>query len=75
MSNAKLFIIEYTLHGTPRSFIIRQEKMDNDEAWHWASCDAGIGRIGRFGLEKVKKTSRPVAEKFGIENVTWRQTS
>ncbi|KTC33920.1 hypothetical protein AO265_17340 [Pseudomonas sp. ABAC61] len=60
------------MHGTPKSFIIRQEKMDNAEAWHWASCDAGVGRIGRFGREQVKKTSRPMAEKFGIQNVTWR---
>ncbi|CAI8940610.1 MULTISPECIES: DUF6555 family protein [Pseudomonas] len=75
MINAKLFVIEYTLHGVPKSFIIRQEKMDNAEAWHWASCDAGVGRIGRFGREKVKKTSKPAAEKFGIENVTWRPTS
>ncbi|AZC17989.1 MULTISPECIES: DUF6555 family protein [Pseudomonas] len=72
MNNAKLFVIEYTLHGAPKSFIIRQEKMDNAEAWHWASCDAGVGRIGRFGREQVKKTSRPTAEKFGIHNVTWR---
>ena len=72
MINAKLFVIEYTLHGVPKSFIIRQEKMDNAEAWHWASCDAGVGRIGRFGREKVKKTSQPTAEKFGIENVSWR---
>lgn len=72
MNNAKLFVIEYTLHGAPKSFIIRQEKMDNAEAWHWASCDAGVGRIGRFGRERVKKTTKPMAEKFGIENVTWR---
>ncbi|MBP5076885.1 hypothetical protein HUS84_23445 [Pseudomonas chlororaphis] len=75
MNNAKLFVIEYSLHGIPKSFIIRSEKMDNAEAWHWASCDAGIGRIGRFGLERVKKTSKPQAEKFGIENVTWRPST
>ncbi|AVO58385.1 DUF6555 family protein [Pseudomonas chlororaphis] len=75
MNNAKLFVIEYSLHGTPKSFIIRSEKMDNAEAWHWASCDAGVGRIGRFGLERVKKTSKPLAEKFGIENVTWRPST
>lgn len=74
MNNAKLFVIEYTLHGVAKSFIIRQEKMDNAEAWHWASCDAGVGRIGRFGREQVKKTTKPLAEKFGIENVTWRPT-
>lgn len=72
MNSAKLFVIEYTLHGTPKSFIIRLEKMDNAEAWHWASCDAGVGRIPRFGREKVQKTSKPMAEKFGVENVKWR---
>ena len=72
MNNAKLFVIEYTLHGAPKSFIIRLDKMDNAEAWHWASCDAGVGRIPRFGREKVQKTSKPMAEKFGVENVKWR---
>ena len=72
MNSAKLFVIDYELHGEHKSFVIRAEVMDNAEAWHWASCDAGVGRIGRFGREKVKKTSKPMAEKFGIENVTWR---
>lgn len=72
MNNAKLFVIDYTLHGDPKSFIIRAEKMDSSEAWHWASCDAGVGRIGRFGREYVKKTSQPSAEKFGINGVSWR---
>ena len=35
-------------------------------------CDAGVGRIPRFGREKVQKTSKPMAEKFGVENVKWR---
>jgi hypothetical protein len=71
--SAKLFVIDYTQHGAAKSFIIRADNMDNAEAWHWASCDAGVGRIGRFGLEKVRKTSKPMAEKFGIEQVVWRQ--
>ena len=75
MNNAKLFVIDYTLHGEAKSFIIRLEKLDTLEAWHWASCDAGVGRIPRFGREKVQKTSKPMAEKFGLENVTWRQTN
>jgi len=73
MNNAKLYVIDYTLHGDAKSFVIRAEKMDSSEAWHWASCDAGVGRIGRFGREQVKKTSKPMAEKFGIEGVNWRQ--
>ncbi|WP_095110719.1 DUF6555 family protein [Pseudomonas sp. Irchel 3E20] len=75
MNNAKLFVIEYRLHGQPKSFIIRQDKMNDAEAWHWASCDAGVGRIGRFGLEKVKKTTPPLARQYGIEDVTWRLSS
>ena len=71
--NAKLYVIDYQLHGAAKTFVIRAEKMDNAEAWHWASCDAGVGRIGRFGRDRVKKTSKPMAEKFGIEQVVWRQ--
>ncbi|MDN7140129.1 hypothetical protein KC131_05685 [Pseudomonas sp. JQ170] len=74
MNDAKLFVIDYQLHGSPKSFIIRAEKMDNAEAWHWASCDAGVGRIGRYGREQVKKISKPLAERYGITGVTWRQT-
>lgn len=74
MNDAKLFVIDYQLHGVPKSFIIRAEKMDNAEAWHWASCDAGVGRIGRFGREKVRKVSKPLAERYGITEVTWRQS-
>jgi hypothetical protein len=73
MNSAKLYVIDYTLHGAPKSFVIRAPAMDNAEAWHWASCDAGVGRIGRFGRDQVKKTSKPTAEKFGIEEVHWRQ--
>ncbi|MFK8328762.1 DUF6555 family protein [Pseudomonas sp. BJa5] len=74
MIDAKLFVIDYHLHGVAKSFIIRAEKMDNAEAWHWASCDAGVGRIGRYGREKVKKVSKPLAERYGITEVTWRQS-
>lgn len=74
MNSAKLFVIDYLLNGTPKSFVIRASHMDNAEAWHWASCDAGVGRIGRFGLEKVKKVSKPTAERYGITEVLWRQS-
>ena len=72
MPNSKLYIIDYALHGEHKSFILRADRMDNAEAWHWASCDAGVGRIGRFGRSEVKKTSKPMAEKYGITGVTWR---
>nr|WP_288376674.1 DUF6555 family protein [uncultured Pseudomonas sp.] len=72
MIDAKLFVIDYALHGQHKSFIIRAERMDNAEAWHWASCDAGVGKIGRYGREKIKKVSRPMAERYGISEVSWR---
>ncbi|BCJ07219.1 MULTISPECIES: DUF6555 family protein [Pseudomonas] len=72
MPSPQLYTIEYRLHGEPRRFIIRQEHMDNAEAWHWASCDAGLGIIPKFGREKIKKVSRPMAERHGITDVHWR---
>jgi hypothetical protein len=72
MGGPSLYIIDYMLHGEPKSFIIRAELMNNSEAWHWASCDAGVGRIPKFGREKVKRVSKPMAEKYGITDVRWR---
>ena len=72
MPAPQLYIIEYTLHDEARSFIIRSERMDNAEAWHWASCDAGVGIIPKFGREKIKKVSRPMAERYGVTGVSWR---
>ncbi len=72
MAGQQLYVIEYELQGQHRSFIIRLEHMDNAEAWHWASCDAGVGVIPRFGQHKIKKVSRPMAERYGIANVRWR---
>ncbi|MFK3789700.1 MULTISPECIES: DUF6555 family protein [Pseudomonas] len=67
-----LFIIDYTLNHEQRSFIIRSTKMNSALAWHWACCDAGIGRIPKFGREQVKQISKPLAERHGVENVQWR---
>ncbi|MFS0827226.1 DUF6555 family protein [Pseudomonas phoenicis] len=72
MPAPQLYIIDYRLHDQERSFIIRLERMDNAEAWHWASCDAGIGIIPKFGREKIRKVSRPMAERYGITEVHWR---
>lgn len=74
MIDAKLFVIEYALRGERKTFIVRAQRMDNAEAWHWASCDAGVGRIGRYEREQVRKMSKPVAERYGISEVSWRQT-
>ncbi|MDE4539270.1 hypothetical protein GIB19_18840 [Pseudomonas sp. ITEM 17296] len=72
MVGQQLYVIDYELHGYHRTFIIRLEKMDNASAWHWASCDAGLGIIPRFSQQKIKLVSRPVAERYGIAHVQWR---
>ncbi|WEK32919.1 MAG: hypothetical protein P0Y58_12235 [Candidatus Pseudomonas phytovorans] len=71
MNGPQLYVVEYRLHGIYKTFIIRLERMDNAEAWHWASCDAGLGVIPRFGQQKIKKVSRPIAESHGITDVRW----
>lgn len=72
MPNPSLFIIEYRLHGIEKSFIIRLPAITAKDAWHWASCDAGIGIIPKFGSVKTKLVSKPEAEKYGITDVRWR---
>ncbi|MBN2991362.1 hypothetical protein JWR97_08140 [Pseudomonas cedrina subsp. fulgida] len=71
MKHNDLFTIRYRLHGEPRSFIVRAAHMNNAEAWHWASCDAGVAVIPRFGQHTLKRVSKPMAEKYGITQVQW----
>jgi hypothetical protein len=75
MSNVDIFVIEYKLHGQPRSFVIRAKTMRNADAWHWASCDAGIAPIPKPGKPPLKVISKPQAERFGITDVKWRETA
>ena len=75
MSNVDIFVIEYKLHGQPKSFVIRAKTMRNADAWHWASCDAGIAPIPKPGKPPLKVISKPQAERFGITEVKWRETA
>lgn len=71
MKQNQLFTIQYQLHGQPKSFVIRAIQMSNAEAWHWASCDAGVATIPKFGQHQIKRVSKPMAEKYGITEVRW----
>jgi len=73
--NTGLYIIEYKIHGQMKSFIIRAKAMSNQDAWHWASCDAGIAPIPKPGRPPLKVVSKPQAEKFGITEVKWRESA
>jgi hypothetical protein len=73
MSQSKHFKIDYLLNGAFKSFYISALHMDNHEAWHHASVDAGLARIPKYRTEKVPRVSKPYAEHFGITNVEWAQ--
>jgi hypothetical protein len=46
--------------------------MNNEEAWHWATVDAGFGEIPKYRREPVIKLCKPKAERFGITEVRWK---
>jgi hypothetical protein len=75
MARTDIFIIDYKLHGQPKSFIIRAQIMGNVEAWHWAICDAGVAPIPKPGRPPLKVISKLQAEKYGITDVKWRETA
>lgn len=75
MKQFDVFVVDYKLHGEPKSFVIRTKVMNNAEAWQWASCDAGIAPIPRPGRPPIKRYTKPMAERFGVTDVRWRESS
>ena len=73
--NTDLYIIEYKLYGKVKSFIIRTSIKGNADAWHWASCDAGVAPIPKPGRPPLKIVSKPQAERHGLSDVKWRPTA
>jgi len=71
MAQSTHYRIDYLLHGAFKSFHVCVPSMDNANAWHWASVDAGFGHIPKYRLDPAPKLSRPQAEKMGITNVEW----
>jgi hypothetical protein len=72
VTQSDMYVIDYQLHGEPKSFVIRAKLMNNAEAWQWASCDAGLAPIPKPGRASLKRFSKPMAERFGVTNVQWR---
>lgn len=72
MNCPEFFIIEYLLHGKPKTFIIRAPMMCSVDAWHWAACDAGLAPIPKPGKPPLKMVSKPQAERYGLTDVKWR---
>ncbi|MFJ2684277.1 DUF6555 family protein [Pseudomonas sp. NPDC087342] len=75
MNRTDLYVIEYRLHGRAKSFVIRALKMCDADAWHWACCDAELAPIPKPGKAPLKVFSKPMAERFGVTDVKWRETS
>jgi hypothetical protein len=75
MNRAEFFIIEYLLHGEPKTFIIRATTMRSVDAWHWAACDAGLAPIPKPGRPPLKVVSKPLAERHGLTDVKWRESA
>lgn len=63
--------IDYLNQGAYKSFYVRCAKMDNAEAWHWATVDAGVGELPKYRSDRIIKLSKPKAERLGITEVTW----
>lgn len=75
MNRVDLYVIEYRLHGKPKSFVIRTPIIRNSDAWHWACCDADLAPIPKPGKAPLKVFSKPMAERFGVTDVRWRETT
>lgn len=71
MAHEHHYRIDYLLNGGYKTFYIRANKMDNAEAWHWASVDAGYGQLPKYRTDPITKLSKPQAERFGITGVEW----
>jgi len=73
MSQERHFRINYVLKGTYKTFYLCAQAMNNAEAWHWATIDAGIGQLPKYRNDPVTKLSKPQAEKHGVTNVEWSE--
>jgi hypothetical protein len=65
------FRIDYLIHGNYRTFYIHCAAMDKNEAWHWASVDAGLGQIPKYRLDKAPRLSERQANQLGLTQVEW----
>jgi hypothetical protein len=71
MAAEQHYRIDYLLDGAYKTLYVRAAKMDNAEAWHWATVDAGFGQLPKYRSDPVTKLSKPHAERLGITNVEW----
>jgi hypothetical protein len=71
MAQEHHYRIDYLLNGSFKSFYVRASEMNNAEAWHWATVDAGLGQLPKYRADPVAKLSKPKAERLGVTDVEW----
>lgn len=54
--------IDYFLNGAHKTFYIRAGIMNNSEAWHWATVDAGVGQLPKYRTDPIHKLKAPSRE-------------
>jgi hypothetical protein len=64
--------INYLIHGSYKTFYIHSQAMNQAEAWHWATIDAGLSQIPKYRADKVARLSQPQAELLGLSRVEWK---
>ena len=68
-----LYELNYNKHGKDFSVLIRCALMDEQHAWHWVACDAGVGTLLKSERDKTMASNREKAIRYGITNVSWRK--
>jgi hypothetical protein len=71
MSRTAHYRIDYLLEGSYKTFYLSATDMTNAEAWHWAAVDSGFASIPKHRGDKVRRFTKPLAERCGIEAVEW----
>ncbi|WP_420893203.1 DUF6555 family protein [Pseudomonas coleopterorum] len=68
-----LYELRYYIDSQEVTVLVSCDIMDEDRAWHWAACHAGVGLLLRSEKEVTMLANRQNALRYGIENVKWRK--
>jgi hypothetical protein len=74
LQQRRQYRIAYLFKGADTTFYIRAALMNDAEAWHWATINAGLAKIPKYPTDKSPKLTRQQAEKLGIANLLWSLT-
>ncbi|MCS3468570.1 hypothetical protein M2401_002305 [Pseudomonas sp. JUb42] len=72
MTQTTHFKIDYLIHGSYKTFYIHSDAMNQDEALHWATIDAGLCQIPKPRADRIPRLSQRQAEQLGLTDVEWK---